>query len=187
MRTARGAVLRALVLLVFAVACQSGATSTRGEATTHEQSPMPAASSPKATASTAPDKCEYDVGPGGLIAYEPERGLSRALVKRVSPSYPAEAVRARIQGEVTVRIIVNGKGEVVDACAKDGHALFREPAVDAARRWEFKKNFGNPDPVPAGAHMLEFIYFKFVLDGAQSSEQVGPQTVTVFPAKRKKQ
>src|SRR5688500_20295976 len=68
--------------------------------------------------------------------------LVDAAVKKVEPKYPAMGNRVRAQGEVKVKIMVDRKGNVVSACAIEGHPLLRAPAIHAAVQWKFKPNFG---------------------------------------------
>jgi hypothetical protein len=45
-------------------------------------------------------------------------------------------------GRVKVKVLIDRKGNVVKACAVEGHPLLREPARRAALEWKFKPNFG---------------------------------------------
>lgn len=89
--------------------------------------------------------------------------LYDASVKKVYPEYPPAANRVRAGGKVVVRILVNKKGEVVDACAIEGHPLLRAASVDAAKQWKFKKNFGfvNHKPKEQFAEIDLIFNFKF--------------------------
>ena len=68
--------------------------------------------------------------------------LLNAAIKKVEPKYPPVGKRVRAQGEVKVKIIVDRSGNVVSACAIEGHPLLRAPAIHAALQWKFKPNFG---------------------------------------------
>ena len=65
-----------------------------------------------------------------------------AIIKRVQPEYPPEAVQAAIQGRVTVKALVNEKGLVEKACAVDGEQQLRKAAEKAALQWKFKPKYG---------------------------------------------
>ncbi|MGB7068651.1 MAG: energy transducer TonB [Pyrinomonadaceae bacterium] len=69
--------------------------------------------------------------------------LYEVAVKKVNPEYPATARSVRASGKVVVRILVNKKGDVVEACVVEGHPLLRAASVKAAKQWKFKKNFGS--------------------------------------------
>jgi outer membrane biosynthesis protein TonB len=81
------------------------------------------------------------------------------VVKRVEPEYPLGG-RVRVQSEVEVKIVVDRKGDVVAACATRGHPLLRVSAVQAAREWKFKPNFGFTKK-PKRKYMQTFIVFHF--------------------------
>ena len=68
--------------------------------------------------------------------------LLKAVVKEVKPQYPAAARFAGIKGEVIVRILVDRKGDVKQACVVSGHPLLRAAARKAALEWKYKENFG---------------------------------------------
>lgn len=73
-----------------------------------------------------------------LVMSHPPMG---AAIKKVEPEYPP-GTRRRVQGDVSVKVLVDRKGDVVSACVTQGHPLFHQSAVKAARRWKFKPNFG---------------------------------------------
>ena len=58
-------------------------------------------------------------------------------VKKVAAEYPAEP-GFRVEGKVTVRIVVNKKGNVISARAICGHPLLIAPSIKAALRWQFQ-------------------------------------------------
>jgi TonB family protein len=62
--------------------------------------------------------------------------LARAI-KRVMPRYSREASAARAQGVVLVEVTVSESGKVIEARAVSGPELLREPAIQAAKQWEF--------------------------------------------------
>jgi TonB family protein len=68
--------------------------------------------------------------------------LVEAATKRVEPDYPLIAKEAKIQGKVEVRILVDRKGNVIDACVVEGHPMLDSAAKNAAIQWKFKKNLG---------------------------------------------
>ena len=98
-------------------------------------------------------------------AYKPlvvSHALLRAAAKKVEPKYPAMGTRVRVEGDVTVKILANRKGNVVSACATEGHPLLRPSAVHAASQWEFKPNFDFANK-PKKRYIESFIVFKFRL------------------------
>ncbi len=61
-----------------------------------------------------------------------------ALLTRVLPQYPPVARQAHTQGDVTVQIVVDKAGNVVDARAISGPPVLRQAALDAVRRWKYE-------------------------------------------------
>jgi len=70
-------------------------------------------------------------------------------VKGVKPAYTADALRARIEGTVTLGVVVLPDGTVGDVTVPTslGNALDLE-AVKAARQWRFKPGTKDGRPVP---------------------------------------
>ena len=60
-----------------------------------------------------------------------------ALISKVNPVYPSEAVMARIQGSVEFTITVGPDGKVTDIKLMSGHPLFVNPAKDAVSKWVY--------------------------------------------------
>lgn len=71
--------------------------------------------------------------------YRVGSGVSQPIViHRVQPVYPPLALRAHMQGSVTVQCIVNRSGEIRDvAVIRSSFGAFEQSAVDAVRRWRF--------------------------------------------------
>lgn len=62
-----------------------------------------------------------------------------APTKTVKPNYPASLKSEGVSGLVAVQIVIDEKGEVVDAKAtKSSHPDFEKPALDAIKKWKFK-------------------------------------------------
>ena len=61
------------------------------------------------------------------------------VVKKVTPVYPKEALKAKIEGTVYVTITINKEGWVsVGEVKKPRNKYLDKAAVDAAMQWEFK-------------------------------------------------
>lgn len=58
--------------------------------------------------------------------------------KKVAPSYPTPAKAAGVTGLVRVEIVVDEKGNVVEAKSNIGPEMLRNAAIEAAKRWKFK-------------------------------------------------
>ena len=82
---------------------------------------------------------------------KPMRVVSQILqgkaIERVVPVYPELMRRIRLQGDVSVEVIVSPDGRVESARAVSGHPMLASAAVDAARRWRFGPTLLNGVPV----------------------------------------
>ena len=96
-------------------------------------------------------------GPGldrgfGDGAYQIGNGVTTPVpIRRASPQYTVEAMRARAQGIITVQCVVEPDGECGDLRIlhefDPPFGLDRE-ALEAARRWRFRPGMRNGQPVP---------------------------------------
>ena len=92
-------------------------------------------------AGALPQPQEKPWPPAGVVAYAPGTGIvAPKLVKDVKPNYTADAMRAKIEGNVSLEIVVLTDGKVGDV--RVTQSLDREfglddQAVAAVKRWEF--------------------------------------------------
>ena len=61
----------------------------------------------------------------------------RAVVSRVSPTYPELARRMHISGKVVLLVTIQPDGKVSATKVESGHALLAPAAQDAVSRWRF--------------------------------------------------
>jgi protein TonB len=94
---------------------------------------------PRATPTPAPTPRQ---GPLAL-----SRLISSKIVHKPAPPYPQAAKIARIQGTVSVNILVDERGNVVSAQATSGNPLLQYAAVQAARQARFTPTMLNGQPV----------------------------------------
>lgn len=73
--------------------------------------------------------------------------LQGKAIERAVPGYPELAKKIRLQGDVSVEVIVSPDGRVESARAVSGHPMLASGAVDAARRWRFGPTLLNGIPV----------------------------------------
>lgn len=73
------------------------------------------------------------------------------VLKRVNASYTADAMRAGVQGTVTVEVTIDPQGKVSDAKVTRSIPLLDSAAVEAARQWEFTPTVIDGKPVPVVA------------------------------------
>ncbi len=69
------------------------------------------------------------------------------LINRIQPVYPPLARQTRIQGTVSVNVIVRKDGTVEVENAGAGHPLLIQAAVDAVRQWRYEPTTINGEPV----------------------------------------
>lgn len=69
------------------------------------------------------------------------------LVRKVDPVYPAQARAEGIQGEVTLQILIDKTGQVVQADPIEGNPVLAAAAIDAVRQWAYQPTLLNGQPV----------------------------------------
>lgn len=75
-------------------------------------------------------------------------GVSQGLiVKKVPPTYPAEARAAYIQGTVILKAEISKEGDIVNLELLSGPIELAGSAVDAVRRWKYRPYLFNGEPV----------------------------------------
>lgn len=73
--------------------------------------------------------------------------LISKVVSLPQPAYPAMAKQIRLQGVVSVQILVDEHGKVISAQAVSGHPILTGPSKDAAMRARFTPTVLNGQPV----------------------------------------
>ncbi len=96
-------------------------------------------------------------GGGGGRAARPRRssgidGPPKELVIR-QPDYPVSALRRGLEGSVTLRLLINEKGEVeaVEVVRTHGSTCFRRAVLKVAKKWRFTAPRHRGRPVRAWA------------------------------------
>jgi TonB family protein len=83
-------------------------------------------------------------------------------VLTMAPQYPDIPLRAGIEGNVFVKVLITKEGKVKKAIlVKSDGDLFNQPAIDAAMKWVFTPALMNGKPVPVWVS----IPFRFRLSG----------------------
>ncbi len=70
----------------------------------------------------------------------------KAIVRR-TPDYPIIAKQARLEGSVSVEVMISPDGRVESARAVSGHAILKAAAAAAATGWRFQPTLLNGTPV----------------------------------------
>lgn len=82
------------------------------------------------------------------------------LIEAPQPIYPDEAKKQRVEGTVTVRIVIDEEGKVVSAQVASGHQLLHDASRDAAFKARFKPTTVNGKPAKVSGAMT----YNFELD-----------------------
>lgn len=88
------------------------------------------------------------------------------LISRIQPAYPEAAQKLRIQGTVSVNVIVHKDGTVMVQNVGAGHPLLAPPAVAAVQQWRYEPTTVNGEPVEIQAK----VYVTFALSN-QANQQ----------------
>ena len=70
-----------------------------------------------------------------------------APIRRMQPVYPQLAWQHRVQGSVSLKILVDTNGRVTKAEVLDGPPVLRQAALDAVRQWQYKPALLDGDAV----------------------------------------
>jgi len=73
--------------------------------------------------------------------------LQGKAIERIVPIYPELPKRIRLQGEVSLEVIISPEGRVESARVVSGHPTLVNSALEAARRWRFEPTLLNGVPV----------------------------------------
>ena len=73
--------------------------------------------------------------------------MENQMLHKVTPVYPLEAKKARIQGKVELDAIIGKTGEVENLKVVSGPAALQQSSLDAVRQWTYKPFLLNGEPV----------------------------------------
>lgn len=82
------------------------------------------------------------------------------LIEAPQPIYPDEAKEQKVEGTVTVGIVIDEEGKVVSAKVVSGHQLLHDASKDAAFKARFKPTIVDGKPAKVSGAMT----YNFVLD-----------------------
>jgi protein TonB len=69
------------------------------------------------------------------------------LIHDVTPQYPPEAGRARIEGTVVLLAVIGTDGSVKDVRIESGLPILAQAAMDAVKQWRYKPYMIDGEPV----------------------------------------
>jgi protein TonB len=83
-----------------------------------------------------------------LQALSISQGVSQGLIiKKVSPSYPPNALRMRVEGAVQLLATISKKGDISSVKILSGDPTLARAAVDAVKQWKYKPYLLDGNPV----------------------------------------
>jgi protein TonB len=76
------------------------------------------------------------------------QGVSQGLIlKKISPSYPTNALRMRIEGSVELLATISKKGDISAVKILSGDPNLARAAADAVKQWKYKPYLLDGSPV----------------------------------------
>jgi Ca-activated chloride channel family protein len=99
--------------------------------------------------------------------------LNGKVISKPRPTHPMIGTAARVQGTVTVQVVVDEQGRVVSASAVSGHPLLQQAAVSAARQARFSPTLLSGQPVKVSG----VITYNFNSGGTADGSADGPEGV----------
>jgi len=75
------------------------------------------------------------------------RVVEANLIHDVTPQYPAEAGRDRIEGTVVLMAVIGTDGSVKDVRVESGLPVLAQAAIDAVKQWRYKPYTVDGQPV----------------------------------------
>ena len=75
------------------------------------------------------------------------RVVEANLIHDVTPQYPPEAGRARIEGMVVLLAVIGTDGSVKDVRVESGLPILAQAAIDAVKQWRYKPYMVDGEPV----------------------------------------
>jgi len=76
------------------------------------------------------------------------QGVSQGLLyKKVSPTYPPNAIRMRIEGTVELQATISKTGDITLVKVLKGDPLLAQSAMEAVKKWKYKPYLLNGEPV----------------------------------------
>ena len=90
------------------------------------------------------------------------RVVEANLIHDVTPQYPPEAGRARLEGAVVLLAVIGTDGSVKDVRVESGLPILAQAAIDAVKQWRYKAYMVDGEPVEVDSR----ITINFTLSGA---------------------
>jgi TonB family protein len=98
-------------------------------------------------------------GDSGIHAMAPGRvsvapGVMKGnILTQVTPVYPPDAKKKRVQGKIVLHALIGKDGLVKDLTVVSGPEVLRQSSIDAVKQWTYKPFLLNGDPVEVDTHI----------------------------------
>ncbi len=99
------------------------------------------------------------------------------IVRKVDPEYPANAIRNRIQGAVTLSVAIAMDGHIEQVRVVSGHPLLRRAAQQAVQQWIYRPQLLGGKPVRVSTQVT----VHFLLDRQGRPMKVESNSAPVIP------
>jgi len=144
----------------------------------HAHSMLGTSAAPPATETSSPNP-----GAATAVAAKEASGAEQAqqgqprLLRKVLPTYPELARRARVEATVILDVTINEQGAVSDVRVLQSHPLLDQTCIDAIRQWVYEPTYVNGRAVP----VRTTVTVEFKLAGSRSEQAtavvpIGPST-----------
>lgn len=93
-------------------------------------------------------------------------------IKKVKASYPFDALKQQLQGQVLVRILISETGDVEKAEVISGNPVLADSAVNAVKQWKFTPVLKNGKPIKVSTTQT----FNFAFSENVRQQKAPPET-----------
>jgi len=94
---------------------------------------------------------------------------------RITPEYPEIGVANRIQNNELLEIVIDEKGQVVDAAVQSGHPDFAQSSLDAIKQWRYRPFLLNNQAVRVKTTVL----IVYLLAGSEEAAPLPPPNAVI--------
>ena len=69
------------------------------------------------------------------------------MLKKTAPVYPSLALKARVEGSVTIAATIDVDGKLHDLRVIHGHPLLIDAALESVKQWRYRPTILNEVPI----------------------------------------
>jgi TonB family protein len=116
-----------------------------------------------------------DNSPTKCCAHAPKIVVAPRPISVVTPNYPKQARKKKIEGQVVLHAVVTFDGNLKDLAVVSGNPILADAALEAVRQWRYQPSKINGEPVEAQHEIV--ITFKKGKDGG--AVYLGPDDLSL--------